>query len=51
LLGVKWDPTTKAEHVYLNIDKELQMRRALFKERMQFWEDMLGPYIKPYNTQ
>ncbi|PNF42928.1 Esterase FE4 [Cryptotermes secundus] len=50
LLGVKWDPTTKAEHVYLSIDKEVQMRRDLFKERMQFWEDMLGPYIKPYNS-
>jgi hypothetical protein len=51
LLGVKWDPATKAEQVYLNIDEKLQMRRNLFKERMQFWEDMLGSYIKPNHSQ
>jgi hypothetical protein len=50
-VGVKWSPSTRTEHVYLNIDRELQMRRDLFKERMQFWEDMLGPYIKPHNSQ
>jgi hypothetical protein len=29
--------------VYLSIDTELSMRRDLLKERMHFWEDMLGP--------
>jgi hypothetical protein len=51
LLGVKWCPATKTDHVYLNIDKELHMMSDLFKERMRFWEDMLGPYAKPHNTQ
>jgi hypothetical protein len=51
LLGLKWDPATETEHVYLNVDKELQMKRDLFKERMQFWEDMLGPYKKPHKSQ
>jgi hypothetical protein len=50
-VGLKWDPATETEQVYLKVDKELQMKRDLFKERMQFWEDMLGPYMKPHKSQ
>jgi hypothetical protein len=42
LLNVKWDRATKTDHVYLSIDTQLSMKRDLFKERMQFWEDVLG---------
>ena len=43
LLNVKWEPATRTDHVYLNIDTELSMQRDLLQERMRFWEDMLGP--------
>jgi len=45
LLNVKWEPATSNDHVYLNIDTELSMQRDLLKERMRFWEDMLGPWL------
>jgi hypothetical protein len=43
LLKVKWEPATSTDHMYLNINAELSMQRDLLKERMRFWEDMLGP--------
>jgi hypothetical protein len=43
LLNVQWQPATSTDHAYLNIDTELTMQRDLLKERMRFWEDMLGP--------
>jgi hypothetical protein len=43
LLNVKWEQATSTDHVYLNINTELSMQRDLLKERMRFWEDMLGP--------
>jgi hypothetical protein len=39
---VRWEPATKSDHVYLNIDRTLSVRRDLFKERLQFWNDMMG---------
>jgi hypothetical protein len=40
LLGVTWDAVSKANIVYLNIDKNLRMQKVLEKERMALWEDI-----------
>jgi hypothetical protein len=40
LLEVIWSPATKSELSYLNIDKELTMRRDLRTENVKFWEQM-----------
>jgi hypothetical protein len=42
VLNVKWDRASTTDGAYLSIDTQLAMRRDLFKQRMQFWEDVLG---------
>jgi hypothetical protein len=34
ILNVKWNPITKADPVYLDINKQLIMRRDLLKDRV-----------------
>ncbi|PSN38456.1 hypothetical protein C0J52_15620 [Blattella germanica] len=44
LLDSEWRPVTPTDHFYMNISAELHLEKDLFLQRMQFWEDMLGPY-------
>jgi hypothetical protein len=44
LLGVTWNPVTKTELNYLNIDKELTMQKDFMKENMDFWDGI--SYLK-----
>ncbi|XP_067007337.2 esterase FE4 [Anabrus simplex] len=39
LLPVMWEPHTAANPCYLEINEELSMKKHMFKERMQFWEE------------
>ncbi|XP_067007332.2 esterase FE4 [Anabrus simplex] len=39
LLPVKWEPYTSTSPCYLEINEELSMKKHMFKERMQFWEE------------
>lgn len=43
VLDVKWDPITKTDPVYLDINKELCMRRDLLAERAAVWNEVLEP--------
>ncbi|XP_069675635.1 carboxylic ester hydrolase-like isoform X1 [Periplaneta americana] len=40
LVDVIWNPVTKSELHYLNIDKDLSMQKDLAKDRVAFWEDL-----------
>ncbi|PSN44740.1 hypothetical protein C0J52_10745, partial [Blattella germanica] len=40
LLNVTWDPVTESDFNYLDIDKELVMKKDLAKERIAFWEEL-----------
>ncbi|PSN48039.1 hypothetical protein C0J52_09101 [Blattella germanica] len=35
-----WDPVTNASTCYMNIDQEPKMCSQLFKERMEFWDEL-----------
>lgn len=43
VLNVKWDPMTKTDPVYLDINKELAMRRDLLADRASVWNEALDP--------
>jgi competence transcription factor ComK len=43
-LEVTWNPVTKTEFTYLNIDKELTVQKDLMKENMDFWDEVLASY-------
>jgi hypothetical protein len=47
LLNLKSNPNIKTLHVYRSIDTDLGMNCCLFNDRMQFWDDILGPHVKP----
>jgi hypothetical protein len=43
ILDVKWDPVKKTDPVYLDINKELSMRRDLLVDRVSLWNEALDP--------
>ncbi|KAK7873002.1 hypothetical protein R5R35_000302 [Gryllus longicercus] len=43
-VNIQWIPYTSDNRVYLNIDKELKMEKDLFKERLNFWENIYKSY-------
>jgi hypothetical protein len=43
ILDINWDPITKRDPVYLDINKELSMQRDLLKDRASVWDEALGP--------
>ncbi|PSN57791.1 Esterase FE4 [Blattella germanica] len=42
-LNIQWQPTTRNNPVYLEIGKELSMKRDLLKERADLWKEALDP--------
>jgi hypothetical protein len=43
ILDIKWEPVTKRDLVYLDINKELSMQHDLLKDRAAVWDEALGP--------
>ena len=49
LLNVTWYPVTENEMNYLDIDKELTMKKDLAKERIAFWEELQSTLLQSNN--
>jgi len=49
MLDVIWRPATRSELLYLNIDKEMNMRRNLRGESIKFWEELYKSTARKYN--
>jgi hypothetical protein len=43
VLNIKWDPITRRDPVYLDINKKMCMQYNLLKDRAAVWDEALGP--------
>lgn len=39
--GLNWAPYTNENKEYLHIDKQLEMKRDLYKDKFRFWDDFI----------
>lgn len=45
---ITWPPLKQSDGVYLNIGKDLKLGKGLFKERMEFWDEIYKLVGKDY---